>query len=191
MGFYTPEGLDPIRYVVPLMGLTKVGFGLKWRYERRNGLAFQIFLSHSVHPRELAFVYAVAEEAVSKGAITLISDRTWEPDNQVPARISKQIKEADYVLVIATAQGKQVRWVNKELVYAANIKKPLFIIADKEANLAPKTRMITIDRNNPTKTIREISAQIEQVRTTKENKELLTWLGVGGLLLLLLWASKE
>jgi len=57
-------------------------------------MAIQIFISHSVAPRELAIVKTVADVAASKGAVPIISNRNWNSTGPLPLSIERQIKSS-------------------------------------------------------------------------------------------------
>jgi len=149
-------------------------------------MAFKVFISHSVSPGELGIVYGMANEAAKRGASPFIPDRDWDSSGEIPERIRAYLKEADYVLAIATSSGFQLPWLNREVKEGSKEKRPLLIVADKGIKVPPKTTHIWIDRSNPAKTVQLVSDHLAKFGKDKETKELLTWIGVGGLLFLLL-----
>ena len=154
-------------------------------------MAFKIFLSHSVAPRELVIVYATANEGAKRGASPFIPDRDWDPKREIPDRIESHLKEADYFLAIATSSGFHFEWLNREVQEAKKEKRPLLLVVDREIKVPPKLTPIRIDRMNPAKTVHQVAEHLEKYRKDKDTKQLLTWLGVGGILFLLFLGSKE
>lgn len=150
-----------------------------------------IFFSHSVSPKEFAIVCAIAEESVDKGVFPLIPDRNWECRKNIPVRISNQIKKANCIITIATKNGNYLPWVNKELSLAKKNQIDIIAMVDKNITVAKDIKKITIDRDNPIKSIREISQQIDEYKVNQESKKLLTWIGIGGLLFLLFGGEKK
>ena len=153
-------------------------------------MAFEVFLSHSVSPRELGIVYGIANQGAKKGASPFIPDRDWDPKRTIPKRISVRLKNTDYLLAIATSSGFQLEWLNREVVEVAG-KKPFLIVADKGMKLPPNVPSVLIDRSNPAKTIGEVAMRLEKFGKDKKTKELLTWFGIGGLFFLLLLGVKK
>jgi len=154
-------------------------------------MAFKIFISHSVAPRELGIVYAMANEASKRGASPFIPDRDWNPKDLIPERVQLPLKETDYILAIATSSGFQLQWLNREVKEGLEGGKPLLIVADKEVKVPPKITRIWIDRTNPARTIKLVSNRLAEFGMDKETKELLTWIGIGGILFLLLLGTEK
>jgi hypothetical protein len=154
-------------------------------------MPFQVFISHSVAPRELGVVYAVANEAAKDGAEAFISDRDWDPKDEVPVRIMPRLREADYVLAIATSGGFQLEWLNREASAAAVEKKPMLIVADRGLDISSGLAQIQIDRDNPATTVCRVAEHIESFGQDRETRRQLAWLAVGGLLFLLFLGSKK
>src|SRR4030042_2405515 len=154
-------------------------------------MAFRIFISHSVAPKELGIVYAIINEGSKRGVVPFIPDRSWNPSEGLTDRVSSSIKDADFLLAIATGSGMHLDWLNKEILQASLLGKPLLIIVDDTISMPDDMKHIKIDRANPSKTINEASRILEQYGKDKESKELLTLIGIGGLLFLLLMGVKK
>ncbi|MGB3479512.1 MAG: toll/interleukin-1 receptor domain-containing protein [bacterium] len=149
---------------------------------------FKVFISYSLLPKEFAALYAVSEEAAKRGITCYIPDRKWMPNNEIPAHISTQLKDADAVLVIASDQGVHYDWLNKELEAAiAFSKKNIVFLADQNVKIHKswKPHLVYIDRNNSAHTISRITGKLEKMKLEKEQNKALTWLAVGGALFLL------
>lgn len=149
-------------------------------------MSFKVFISHSVAPGELGVVYAMANEIAKRGASPFIPDRDWQPEGEIPERILSNLKETNYFLAIATSSGFQLPWLNREVKEGMKEKKQLLIVTDAGIKIPTKTSCVRIDRTNPAKTIKLVSAHLAKFGKDKETKELLTWLGIGGILFLLL-----
>jgi hypothetical protein len=154
-------------------------------------MPYRVFISHSVAPRELGIVYAIANEAAKKGAEAFIANRDWDPKSEIPDRILPHLREADHVLAIATSGGFQLEWLNREVAVAAVEKKPALIVADRGLEIPSGLAQIQIDRDNPATTVRQVAEYLERFGRDRETKKSLAWIAVGGLLFLLLLGSKE
>lgn len=154
-------------------------------------MAFKVFISHSVAPRELGIVYAIANAGAKWGASPFIPDRDWDPKDGIPKRIQPHLKGTDYILAIATSSGFQLEWLNREVKEGGKVGKPLLIIADRGIKIPQGLPRIWIDRANPAKTVHKVSEHLAKFGKDKKTKELLTWIGVGGILFLLLRGSKK
>lgn len=152
---------------------------------------FRVFISHSVAPIELGIVYAIANESAKRGASPFIPDRDWEVKGDIPERIFPYLRDAHYLLAIATSSGFQLQWLNREVREGLKMGKPILIIADRGIKIPQKIDLIRIDRANPARTISEASKYLEKFGKDKQTKELLTWLGIGSLLFLLLRGREE
>ncbi len=150
----------------------------------------QVFISHSVAPRELAIVNSVADVAVSRGAVPIIPDRDWTPDVKLPPRIESQINSSSFVVGIVTSDGHQLDWVNSEMGYGMVVKKPIIALADADVTIPPEFRVIRIDRADPLGTIAAVSAEIQRRIRDERTKKLFGGLAIGGLVLLLLASLK-
>ncbi|MDI6839550.1 MAG: toll/interleukin-1 receptor domain-containing protein [bacterium] len=156
-------------------------------------MSIRIFISHSVAPRELALVDAMAEEVARRGAVPFIPRRDWKPDNVVPEDIKKEIKKANYIIAIASQEGHHSQWVNTEVVYGQNLtpRKPLLLVADAKVPINSSCKKIVINRSNPLSTISEVSQRIQRLIQDKKTQDLLTGFLVGGLILLFLYSLKK
>lgn len=152
-------------------------------------MTFRVFISHSVTPAELGIVYAIAEEAARRGMEPYIPDRNWNPEQQLPNRISSALREADVCVAVATQFGTQLPWVNSEIAGAAVKPTPLIAILDStlpRQDEQIETARVTIVRDNLPATLAQALQKIEKVRLQQTQKTALTWLVVGGLLFLLM-----
>ncbi|MBA7555780.1 hypothetical protein ES705_48465 [subsurface metagenome] len=151
-------------------------------------MSFKVFISYSLLPKEFAALYAVSEEAAKRGITCFIPDRKWMPDDDLPSRISAQLKDADAVLVIASAHGVHYDWLNRELdTVIAMKKRNIIFLADRSLRMREnwKPHLVYIDRNDSAHTISLITQKLEEMKLAKEQNKALTWLAVGGALFLL------
>ncbi len=155
-------------------------------------MPFKIYVSHSVSPRELGIVYAIAKELVKKGGYSIIPDRRWDPERPLPDRILVHFQKeaADYLLAIATSV-KHLNWLNREIKEAAKKGIKILVIAEQGIKVPKRIPRVYIKRGNPAKTVGEVASHIAAIQRNKELKEALTFLGVGGLLLLLLGGKSK
>ncbi len=154
-------------------------------------MAVKVFISHSVAPQELAFVNGVADAAAQRQAVPMIPDRAWNPSVEaLPNRIAEQIKDADYVVAIASSYGQHLAWLNQEIAYAKQLLKPLLIVADAGIAIAQDFDLIRIDRANPIATLALVSNKIQMLVNDKQAQALLKGLVIGGLVLLFLKGLK-
>lgn len=143
----------------------------------------QIFISHSVAPRELAIVNAVADVAASKGAVPIISYRNWDPIGILPGYIESQITSSNYVIGIITNNGHHLDWINAEIAYSQKMNRPILVLADEGINISSQDQIIRIDRTNPMKTLFLVSAEIQRLIGDEEVRNLVGGLVIGGLIL--------
>lgn len=154
-------------------------------------VSFKIFLSHSVAPRELGIVYAMANEIAKRRKVPFIPDRNWDPAGNIPIRILSHLKKANCLLAIATSSGSHLQWLKREIKEGIKFKIPILMVADKGIKVPREIKCVKIDRLNPAKTISEVSKELEKFGEDKKTKELLVWFGIGGLLFLLLLGKKK
>lgn len=152
-------------------------------------MAVQIFIAHSVAPRELAAVSAVADTTASKGAVPIISLRNWNP-RSMPPSVKSQIDSSNYVIAIVTRYGQQLDWVNAEIAYSQEVGKPILIVADEGIPIPSQYNTIRIIRAEALRTLSTVSRKIQEWVDDEETNKLLRGLAVGGLVLLLLTSSK-
>jgi hypothetical protein len=152
-------------------------------------MAIQIFIAHSVAPRELAAVSVVADTTASKGAVPIISLRNWDP-KLMPPGVKTQIDSSNYVIAIVTRYGRQLDWVNAEIAYSQEVGRPILIVADEGIPIPPQYNIIRINRSEALRTLSAVSRKIQEWVDDEETKKLLRGLVVGGLVLLFLTSSK-
>lgn len=150
----------------------------------------QIFISHSVAPRELAIVNSVADVAATKGATPIIAFRDWLTQAGPPSYITSQIASSDYVIAIITQEGHHVDWVNAEIAHARRLNKPLLIVADTTIGISAEYKVIRINRTNPLETLSNVSTEVERVVGDEKTRNLVGGILIGGLVLLLLASLK-
>lgn len=155
-------------------------------------MSFKIYLSHSVLPRELGIVYAIARELSKKGGYPVIPDRDWDSKGPLPDRILVHFQKeaADYLLAVATS-SKHLNWLIREIKEAVKKGIKILVIADHGIKVPKTIPRVYIERDNPVKTVGEVISHITMIQRDKELKEALTFLGVGGLLLLLLGGKSK
>lgn len=153
-------------------------------------MPIQIFISHSVAPRELAIVNTVADVSASNGVVPIISLRDWDPTVTIPSYITSQIDSSNYVMGIVTQNGHHLDWVNAEIAYSKKVKIPVFIVADVGLKIPSQLKVVYIDRTAPLKTISTVSAEIQKLISDEKTKNLVGRLVIGGLILLLLTSLK-
>lgn len=150
-------------------------------------MSFRVFLSHSVSPAELGIVYAIAEESARRGMQPYIPDRDWDPEQQLPERISAALREADVCVAVATQFGAQLPWVNSEI--AGAVARPVPLIAILDSALPPQNALVegarvTITQEDLPGTLAQALHKIEETRLQQTQRAALTWLVIGGLLFL-------
>jgi|GEM_PF-5265540 len=156
----------------------------------------KIFVTHSVAPWELAIVNGVADAVAKRGATPFFPYREWNP-KRIPRAVSAQIKEADYIIAIATKDGQHLDWVNRELAYNLRLSppKPVLVLADHGSSVMSGYDVIRIHREKPFLTLALVGERIQKLVEAKRNQKILQGFLVGSLLLLLAWvgyaASKE
>jgi hypothetical protein len=153
-------------------------------------MALQIFISHSVAPKELAIVNTVADVAASKGAVPIISHRDWNPTVTLPSHIASQISSSNYFISIVTQNGHHIDWVNAEIAYSKRVNIPVLIVADAGIKIPPQYKVIRIDRTAPLKTISIVSAEIQKLIKDEKSRSLVGGLVISGLILLFLTSLK-
>ena len=153
---------------------------------------YTVYISHSVRPWELAQVYVLAQETQKQGLDSFIPDRAWDPNGPLPAYVVQPLREAQVVLLFATLGGRHHEWVNAELRVAS--KARLVAMAEMGVQLqvlAPKD-VVQFDRGADMAAV--VGAVVERLRDLpleNRNKNLVTGLIVGGLVLLLLRGLQE
>lgn len=152
-------------------------------------MSVRVFVSHSVAPWELALVNSVADAVAQRGAVPMIPDRAWDPEvEELPARIKTQIRDAEYLIAIASQWGKHLPWLNQEVAYSRQLSPPRLsvIVADAEIAIPPGYECIRMDRANPLTTLAQVSQHVHRLVQDKQAQALLRGLLVGGLALLFL-----
>ena len=151
-----------------------------------------VYISHSVSPWELAQVYVLARETERQGLQSFIPDRTWVPANGVPPSLTGVVAQAELILLFATLSGNHLEWVNQELGAAQG--KPVVAVAERGIELTgiDGRNIVEFDRSEDVaRAVGIASARVGALRLQQRNKNLVTGLLVGGLVLLLLRGIQE
>lgn len=151
-------------------------------------MEFSVFISHSVAPRELAIVYALAEEAAKRGLSPFIPDRDWDPRADLPSLIRSAIDKCHAMVVIGTNFSRHPDWVIRESTEAGS--KPILFVLDPQWNVSGAVNRVNIDRSDLTATIRDTTQRLADMKLEKDLTNALTWLVVGGLLFTLFSENK-
>lgn len=153
-------------------------------------MAIQIFISHSVAPRELAIVNVVADIAASKGVVPIISHRDWIPNEKLPLHVESGISSSNYVIGIVTQNGHHLDWVKAEISYAKKLNKPILILADVNIKIPSEYKVIYINRRAPFETISITSSEIQKLINDEKIRYIIGGFIITGLVLLLLFSLK-
>ena len=151
-----------------------------------------VYISHIVSPWELAQVYVLARETERQGLQSFIPDRTWVPANGVPPSLTGVVAQAELILLFATLSGNHLEWVNQELAAAQG--KPVVAVAERGIKLTgiDGRNIVEFDRSEDmADALGLASARVGALRLQQRNKNLVTGLLVGGLVLLLLRGLQE
>lgn len=137
-------------------------------------MAFKVFISHSVSARELAIVYALAEETAKQGIDPFIPDRNRPPQGGVPARVLPELQTSDAMLAVATKFGTHPQYVSAE-IDAFDITKPVLAILDPDVDLstAHPIRKIQINRFDLAATVFQASEELKSLQMAKAGKDAL------------------
>lgn len=150
-------------------------------------MAFSIYVSHSTSPWELAHVYTLADEAARRGLDIYVPDRTWDPSDLLPERISARLSQTDAVLLLATLGGYHSDWVNLE-VSAMPQNRPLIALAELGVTLhgiAPEN-VVWFNRADIAGTMEVALRRLQSLKSTKETTNLLAGFLIGTLALFVL-----
>lgn len=143
---------------------------------------YRLFLSHSLSPWELGIIYAVAEEAAKRGIDLCLPDREWNPSTGLPGHITHYLQGANCLLAIATRDGQHLDWLNTELREADRLGVESIILKDPELPYTGRALVVDIDRGDLTGTVKQAIDSLSQVLKAREQRSLLGWLVLAGLL---------
>lgn len=158
-------------------------------------MAYKVFVSHSV--RDQGLVMALTN-TLSKFGIE-VSMGKWYllPDQNIPPEDFSQIKKSDCVVVLLTRNGIRSNWVQQEIGYTLNAKKPLIPLVEKgtepkELGALQDKDYIEYDPRLPNQALIKISTYVRTLKLKKEEKEkaLLVVGGITAFLLLLLLSGE-
>lgn len=155
-------------------------------------MAFRVYISHSVAPHELGAIYGIAELAAKKDMDPIVWDRRWAP-GAVPARVSQLLTGLDAFVAIATVSGTHLEWINAELAEALRLglnQENVISVLDEVLAPPQMGAVVKINRDDPSVTIRETVDVLKRLHVSRNQKNLLAGLILGGLATLLL-TSKE
>ncbi len=147
---------------------------------------FNVYISHSVSPVELAQVYALAEDATRQGLRPTIPHRQWSPNGPLPADLQSSLKKSQAMLLFVTTLGQYDDWVNTEVREMGN--KHLVALIEEGVQLSgvPPENTVRFSRfGNFANAVDVATNRLRHLGLKKQNENLLAGLLIGGLVLLL------
>ncbi len=153
-------------------------------------MAYKAFLSHSMAPVDLGFVYEVARQALGRNVTCYVAERDYQLGVHLPTKIEQNIRDSDCMVVFLTQGGHHSNWVNQEVGFAKACEK--LIIPIVEAGVIPTGFLVgleylPINRADPVQAMAILGDYLERLKAEKDKNELATAaLIAGGVILLLL-----
>jgi len=156
-------------------------------------MPYQVFVSHSVPPEDLAVIYTVVREANRKGILVYLADRAPSLEKNISDKISSAIRQSDCILVFVTQGGHFLNWVQQEIGMAKNLSpvKPVMPVVENsnDATTLGLSQYIPLNRDNLWETVNNVMTFLKNQQLDKELRDALTWTLVGGVVLVILLAA--
>lgn len=152
-------------------------------------MAYKVFISHSI--RDQGLVISLANWLSKAGAKVFVAEWYLNPGEQLDKKVFEHIRQSDCVIVLLTRSGIRSNWMQQEIGYALNAKKPLIPLVEK--GVEPKDlgalqgkEYIEYDPDRPQQALNRATIYVRSLRLKKDKQEkaLLT-VGILGFLLLL------
>lgn len=156
----------------------------------------KVFLSHSTHDQGL--VISLSQLLQHLGIQVFVAEWYLSPGARLDMKIKKQIRDADFVVVLLTRNGLRSNWVQQEVGIAIDAEKPIIPIVERGAKPSDLAALqgreyIKYDPLHPgqalTKVIRYLNSQ--RLQKKEQEKWRLIAAGIIGLFVLLLLAEGE
>lgn len=141
-----------------------------------------IYVSYDLASEELAALHGVAKRAAEHGFGVYLPPRRWDPAAGLPEGLASRIREADSVLVLATARGPYLEHVQREIDAASEAGRPgLAIVEPFLTVLRPDgIPIVPLERQDVPRTLVEAMARIEKLPLEERQRRALGWFLAAG-----------
>jgi nucleoside 2-deoxyribosyltransferase len=158
-------------------------------------MAYKVFVSHST--RDQGLVMALTNILSKFGVEVSVGKWYLVPDQNIPPRDLNKIKNSDCVVALLTPNGIRSKWVQQEIGYALNAKKPLIPLVEKgmdpkELGALQDKDYIEYDPRQPNQALIKTSTFVKTLKLKKVEREKASLVagGVVAFLLLLLLSGE-
>lgn len=156
-------------------------------------MPYKVFISHSTRDRGL--VIALARLFSKLGVEVFVADWNLTPGERIDKRVFREIEDADCVVVLLTKNGMRSNWVQQEIGFALQKRRPLIPLVEKgtdrrELAFLQLNNYIEYDPLQPEQAMMRISTFMKSSKIKKEEREK-TMLIAGAFIALLLMLSGE
>jgi hypothetical protein len=153
-------------------------------------MPYKVFISHST--RDQGLVIALANLLAKYGADVSVAEWSLAPGERLDKKVLARIENSDCVAVLLTANGVRQTWVQQEIVFALNSKKPVIPLVEKgidpkDLGALQRKEYIQYDPEHPREALVRTATYVRSLRLKKEEQEkaLLIAGGIMAFLLLL------
>lgn len=154
-------------------------------------MAYKVFISHST--RDQGLVISLANLLSKYGAKVFVAEWYLAPGERLDKKVFEQIGNSDCVVVLLTRNGMRSNWVQQEIGFASNSKRPLIPLVEKGTD--PKDlaalqgkEYIEYDPDRPQQALVRTATYVKSLKLKKEEQEK-ALLMAGGILAFLLLLS--
>lgn len=156
----------------------------------------KVFISHSTQDQGL--VISLAKLLQQLGIQVFVAEWYLSPGARLDMKIKKQIRDADFVVVLLTRNGIRSTWVQQEIGIAVNAEKPIIPIVEQGTQPGDLAALqgreyIEYDPCYPGQALAKVIRYLNSQRLQKKEQEKwrLIAAGIIGLFVLLLLAGGE
>jgi hypothetical protein len=156
----------------------------------------KVFISHSTQDQGL--VISLAQLLQQLGIQVFVAEWYLSPGARLDMKIKKQIRDADFVVVLLTRNGIRSTWVQQEIGIAVNAEKPIIPIVEQGTQPGDLAALqgreyIEYDPRYPGQALAKVIRYLNSQRLQKKEQEKwrLIAAGIIGLFVLLLLAGGE
>ena len=154
---------------------------------------YNVFVSHSMRPEDLAIIYEAARDAAIRGITCYVAERDVQLGKSLPAKIENAIRTCDCFVVFLTHGGASSAYVNQEIGLARGCGKLRIQVVEKGVQVKGfdiDKEYITLDRWNPAAAISQLNEYLLRKKAEKEAQQTAGLFLVAALALLAIFRGK-
>ena len=157
-------------------------------------MGYKVFISHSTRDQRL--VISLANLLTKFDIDVSVAEWYLTPGQRIEEKVFNEIGKSNCVVILLTQNGMRSAWVQQEIGYALNTKRPVIPLVEtginaKDLGALQGREYIEYDPNWPQQALNNLSTSIRSLKLKKEDQEQALLVAVGILAFLLLLSNTQ